>query len=94
MAQIHVPSIQRDIKYAVQIFYQKYTMKHVIRELTRNTDILNQCVYYKKLVKWYIWSIALCGAETWTLRKVDTWNILKCYTGEDGLDQLHRSCEE
>ena len=22
----------------------------------------------KKLVKWYIWSIALYGAETWTLR--------------------------
>jgi hypothetical protein len=25
----------------------------------------------KKLVKWYIWSIALYGAETSTLRKVD-----------------------
>jgi hypothetical protein len=25
----------------------------------------------KKLVKGYIWSIALYGAETWTLRKVD-----------------------
>jgi hypothetical protein len=25
----------------------------------------------KKLVKCYIWSIALCGAETWTLRIVD-----------------------
>jgi len=25
----------------------------------------------KKLVKCYIWSIALSGAETWTLRKVD-----------------------
>jgi hypothetical protein len=25
----------------------------------------------KKLVKCYIWSIALCGAETWALRKVD-----------------------
>jgi hypothetical protein len=25
----------------------------------------------KKLVKYYIWSIALYGAETWTLRKVD-----------------------
>ena len=25
----------------------------------------------KKLVKWYIWSIALYGAETWTLWKVD-----------------------
>jgi hypothetical protein len=25
----------------------------------------------KKLVKCYIWSIVLYGAETWTLRKVD-----------------------
>jgi hypothetical protein len=25
----------------------------------------------KKLVKCYIWSIALCGAENWTLRAVD-----------------------
>jgi hypothetical protein len=25
----------------------------------------------KKLIKCYIWSIALYGAETWTLRKVD-----------------------
>jgi hypothetical protein len=25
----------------------------------------------KKLVKCYIWSVALHGAETWTLRKVD-----------------------
>jgi len=22
-------------------------------------------------VKWYIWSKALCGAETWALRKID-----------------------
>jgi hypothetical protein len=32
----------------------------------------------KKLVKCYIWSIALCGAETWTIRAV----VLKCGTGE------------
>jgi hypothetical protein len=25
----------------------------------------------KKLVNCYIWSIAVCGAETWTLQKVD-----------------------
>jgi hypothetical protein len=25
----------------------------------------------KKLVKCYVWSIALYGAETWTLRKLD-----------------------
>jgi len=25
----------------------------------------------KKLIKWYIWSMALYGAETWTLRAAD-----------------------
>jgi hypothetical protein len=38
----------------------------------------------KKLVKYYIWSIALYGAETGTLRAVDqnAWKVLKCCTGE------------
>jgi len=27
--------------------------------------------FKKKVVKWNVWSIALCGAETWALRKVD-----------------------
>jgi len=25
----------------------------------------------EKLIKCYIWSVALCGAETWRFRKVD-----------------------
>lgn len=25
----------------------------------------------KELIKCYVWSAALCGAETWTLRKID-----------------------
>jgi hypothetical protein len=38
----------------------------------------------KKLVKCYILSMALYGAENWTLRKVDQkyWNVLKCGAGE------------
>jgi hypothetical protein len=32
----------------------------------------------KKLVKCYIWSIALYGAETWTLLKLDQ-KYLKCF---------------
>jgi hypothetical protein len=38
----------------------------------------------KKLVKCYLWSIALYGAETWTLRKLirRTWKVLKCVAGE------------
>ena len=33
----------------------------------------------KKLVKCYVWSMALCGAETWTLQ---AWEVLKCGAGE------------
>jgi hypothetical protein len=38
----------------------------------------------KKLVKCYIWSIALYGAETWTLQAVNQkhWKVLKCGAGE------------
>ena len=38
----------------------------------------------KKLVKCYIWSIALYGAENWTLRTVDQKHLesLKCGAGE------------
>jgi hypothetical protein len=36
----------------------------------------------KKPVKCYIWSIALYGAETWTLRAVDLWRVRKCGAGE------------
>jgi hypothetical protein len=38
----------------------------------------------KKQVKFYIWSMALCGAETWTLLVVDQKNLesLKCGAGE------------
>ena len=51
----------------------------------------------KKLVKCNIWSIAIYGAETWTLRKVDQkylakfWNVM---LEKDGEDQLDRSCEK
>ena len=42
----------------------------------------------KKLIKCYIWSKALYGAETWTLQKSadrqvrNTWKVLKCGAGE------------
>jgi hypothetical protein len=37
-----------------------------------------------KLIKCYVWSMALYGAETWTLRKADQKypGILKCVAGE------------
>jgi len=38
----------------------------------------------KKIVTCYIWSIALYGAETWTLRAIDQKHLesLKCGAGE------------
>jgi hypothetical protein len=38
----------------------------------------------KKLVKCYVWSVALNGAETWTIRAVDQKHleVLKCGVGE------------
>jgi hypothetical protein len=37
-----------------------------------------------KAVKCYIWSTALCDAETGTLRKVirNTWKVLQCGAGQ------------
>jgi len=39
----------------------------------------------KKLVKCYIWSKALYGAETWMLQAVDQkhWKVLRCCAGEE-----------
>jgi hypothetical protein len=38
----------------------------------------------KKLVKCYVWSVALYGAEIWTLRAVDQKQLesLKCSAGK------------
>jgi hypothetical protein len=60
---------------------------------TKFSDYLN---LGKKLVKCYLSSIALYGAETWTLRKVDhkyleVWNVV---LAKDEEDQLDRSCEK
>jgi len=35
-------------------------------------------IWGKKLMKCYVWSIALCGAETWTLRATDQ-KHLECF---------------
>jgi hypothetical protein len=50
----------------------------------------------KQLVKCYIWSIALYGAETWTLRAVDQKRLesFEMVLENDGEDQLDRSCEK
>ena len=50
----------------------------------------------KKLVKCYISSIAVYGAETWTLRAVDQKHLesFECDAGEGWKNQLDRSCEK
>ena len=52
--------------------------------------------FRKKLVKCYIWSMALYGAETWTLRATDQKYLesFEILLEEDGEDQLDRSCEK
>ena len=51
----------------------------------------------KKLLKCYIWSTALYGAETWTLRAADQ-KYLESFEmwclEKDGKDQLDRSYEK
>jgi hypothetical protein len=54
-----------EIKFRIAMAKAAFNRKKTL--FTRKLD-LN---LGKKLVKCYIWSIALYGAETWTLRKVD-----------------------
>jgi hypothetical protein len=61
----------REIKYTIATAKRAFNNKKTL--LTSKLD-LN---LGKKLVKCYIWSIALYGAETWTL-----WKVLKCGAGE------------
>jgi hypothetical protein len=49
----------------IRVAFNKKTKKKT--HFTSRLDIYLR----KKLVKCYIWSIALCGAETWTLQRVD-----------------------
>jgi hypothetical protein len=53
--------------------------------LTRRGFLLLAKELRKELVKCYIWSVALYGAETFTLRAVDqkkTWKVFKCGVGK------------
>jgi hypothetical protein len=55
----------REIKYRIATAKAAFNNKKTL--LASKLD-LNLS---KKLVKCYIWSVALCGAQTWTLGKVD-----------------------
>jgi hypothetical protein len=54
-----------EIKCRIAMAKAAFNMKRVLFTGTLDLELR------KKLVKCYIWSIALCGAETWTLRTVD-----------------------
>ena len=44
-------------------------------------------------MKFYIWNIALCGSENWTLKKVNTLNFWNVFL-EMAWDELDWLCEE
>jgi len=54
-----------EIKYRIAMAKAAFNKKRALFTSTLNLELR------KKLVKCYIWSTALYGAETWTLRAVD-----------------------
>jgi hypothetical protein len=74
-----IASCTREIKSSIAMAKAAFNKKKTF--VTRKLDFNLR----RKLVKCYIWSIALYGAETWTLRKVDRsiWNFLKCGAVEE-----------
>jgi len=58
-----------DARYIREIISRIVITKVAFNQKTLFTSKLYFSVR-KKLINCYIWSIALCGAETWTLRKV------------------------
>ena len=68
----------REIKSSITVTKAAFNKKRAI--FTTQFD-LN---FWKKLIKCYVWSTPLYGAETWTLRDVDrnTPKVLRCGAGE------------
>jgi hypothetical protein len=54
-----------EIKYRIAMAKAAFNKKRTLFTGTLDLELR------KKLVKCYIWSVPLCGAETWTLRAVD-----------------------
>ena len=59
----------KEIKMRISIAKEAFNRKISLLTSKRNIEFM------KKLVS-YVWSIALYGSETWTLRKLE-WNYLK-----------------
>jgi hypothetical protein len=62
--------LRNDATYTSEIKSRIYTRKWHSKRI-RLFLPANWTLIYGKLVKYYIWSLAFYGAETWTLRKVD-----------------------
>ena len=56
LVSVYIHTMRTGIYIYIYIYIHTYTYIHILR---------------KKIVKYYIWSIAIYGAETWTLRAVD-----------------------
>ena len=67
-----------EIKYRIAMAKAAFNKKRALFTSTLDLEMR------KKLVKYYIWGIALYGAETWTLRAVDQKHLesFKCAAGE------------
>jgi hypothetical protein len=57
----------REIKSTIAMAQAAFTKKKKKTLFTNKLDLNVK----KKLLKCYIWMIALCGAESWTLWRVD-----------------------
>ena len=82
---------KREFKYRMAVIKAAFNDRKTF--FTGNLDLNLR----KKLEKYYIWSIALYGAETWTLRNVDRQyleSFLSVVLEKNGEDQLDRSCEK
>jgi hypothetical protein len=73
----YVARCKQEIKSRIVMAKAAFNKKN----LFTSTFVLN---LRNKMVKCYIWSTDLYGAETWTVRKADqnTWRVLKCVGGQ------------
>ena len=64
----------REIKMRIAMTKEAFNIKISILTSKLNTELR------KKLVRCYVWSIALYDSEMWTLRKMErsNWRALKC----------------
>jgi hypothetical protein len=76
---------EREIKFGVVLAKASFNKKNLF---TGKLDLY----FRNKLVKCYVWSIALCGAETRTLLKIyhKSFKVLKCSAGGQ-LDRSHKT---